>query len=801
MTEQGSLADLWRAAAEASEDAIFAIDAQGLILTWTRSGARLFGHAAEDIIGRPGATLFAHSQDSDDLIARVLAGERIERLQLDVRREDGMVVPMSLTLVPLAPGRGAFVLARDLAEQRMAQATLAESELRLRDAQELSQIGLWLWDRRSDILQMSDKLYRIHAVDPYEFDGTMTAYLDLVHPDDREALHADLDRAVTDLDSFEREYRFLRDEGEPGWVYARASVETGEAGEAIGLRGIAQDISERKRLETELASARDRAMEVSRLKSEFLATMSHEIRTPMNGVIGMVGLLLDSDLNPEQREYAETARMSGEALLTIINDILDFSKIEAGRLEQEVIDFDLRTVIEEVGELLGEQAHGKGLELAILMNPAVPTAVRGDPGRLRQVLINLVGNAIKFTREGEILVRAGVAEELDDEVLIRIEVSDSGVGIPAHARKALFEPFSQADASTTRVYGGTGLGLAISKQLVELMGGAIHVESEVGTGSVFTFTVRLLKQPQPRGPVPVPGLALKGLRVLIVDDNATNRKILGQQLAGAGMVPATADSGASATEALRAGLKDAQPFDLALLDMKMPETDGVELARAIHGQEALASLPLVLLTSGGLRGSATAAREAGIAAYLTKPVRHSHLLDAIATVMGGGGTDAPLVTRHTIAESRSRAHSRLLVADDNPVNQMVAVALLGKIGYRADVVGNGAEAVDAVSRIDYGAVLMDCQMPEMDGYEATGEIRRREAGGPHIPIIAMTAGALKGDRERCLAAGMDDYVAKPVQIDELAEALRRWVDRIPANGPDEPQTVPTRTNRPTGGER
>ena len=779
-TQDADLAALWTAAAEASEDALFAIDARGDVLTWALGAARLFGRPADDVVGRPAGALLAHGHDGADPIERVLAGERIERLPVDIRRDDGMVVPIALTLVPLGAGRGACVLAKDLTEQRVAQATLVESELRLREAQELSHVGLWLWERRSDALQMSDELYRSHELDPFEFEATMTAYLMLVHPDERDALRAGLARAVMAERSFEREYRIVRRGGDIGWIYARASVEVDDAGEVIGLRGIAQDISERKGLETELAAARDRAMEVSRLKSDFLATMSHEIRTPMNGVIGMIGLLLDGELEPQQRAYAETARSSGEALLTIINHILDFSKIEAGRLEQEIIDFDLRSVLEEVAELLAEQAHGKGLEIALLVRPGVPTSVRGDPGRLRQVVTNLVGNAVKFTHAGEVVVRAGVAEESDEDVLVRIEVADSGVGIPAAARPAMFEPFSQGDASTTRNYGGTGLGLAISKQLVELMGGEIQVESEDGRGSVFTFTVRLIKQPPPSRPVPVPRESLVGLRALIVDDNATNRFILAEQLNSAGIASGMADGGSAALDELRAALASDRRYDVVLLDMMMPERDGIEVAQAIRGDAALTAIPIVLLTSGGIRGSAGAARAAGIDAFLAKPVRQSHLFDAIAAVLGRGGAREPLVTQHTIAEARPRAHARLLVADDNVVNQMVAVAMLTKIGYRADVVANGAEAVEAASRIGYAAILMDCQMPEMDGYEATGEIRRRESGGAHVPIIAMTAGALAGDRERCTAAGMDDYVAKPVTIDELAGALRRCVDRDPS---------------------
>ncbi|MBI1889905.1 MAG: response regulator [Burkholderiales bacterium] len=556
-----------------------------------------------------------------------------------------------------------------------------------------------------------------------------------------------------DGSEFPAEASISKLQGKTEWIYA----------------AILRDVSSRQAYERELEAAKEKAEAAVQAKSMFLANMSHEIRTPLNAVIGMTSLMLSTQINEEQRDYTETIRASSEALLAIINDLLDYSKIEIGKLEIEHHPFDLRRCVEEAMDLLASTASEKGIDLAYMIEEGVPATILADAARLRQILVNLLSNAIKFTHYGEVVVLISAQQRTSGAYEIRFSVKDTGIGIPQDRLQDIFESFTQVDASTTRKYGGTGLGLAISKRLTEIMGGAMSVESEVGKGSTFTFTLiaEASGEQLAQNLLQEHSVAFAGKRILIVDDNSTNRRILVKQALLWGMVPSAAASAAEALDLVRHG----HAFDVGILDMSMPEMDGLQLAAEIRKYRDAKSLPLVMLTSVVHRTRTTEQPDIQFAAYLNKPIKPAALFEVLMHTLGGG-TPVPAAT--PLADTAKTAETislHILVAEDNTINQKVVKQLLLHLGYRADVVGNGVEALDAVERQAYDVVLMDVQMPELDGLEATRRIRKRFTGKSAPYIIAMTAIAMPGDREACFAAGVDAYVPKPVELDDLRESL------------------------------
>ncbi len=596
----------------------------------------------------------------------------------------------------------------------------------------------------------------------------------------------------------EQEWTYLRKDAGRLTVLVTITALRNNDGVLTGFLAIGKDITERKHAEealtqaaqqlarknAELAQARDAALKAAQAKSDFLATMSHEIRTPMNAIIGMTGLLLDTALTAEQRDFADTVRRSSDALLTIVNDILDFSKIEAGKLIFEEVAFDIRLAVEDTVDLLAEQAQTKGLELIAMVEASVPAGVMGDPGRLRQILVNLVSNAIKFTSSGEVFVHV-TRENEDDPNLLRFTVTDTGIGISPEAQAKLFQAFVQADSSTTRRFGGTGLGLAICQRLVSQMNGRVGIESRLGEGSTFWFTAQLPETVLVAPPSGLSWAQLRGKRILLVDPNNTVLKVLQQDLATKGIECVTARSSREAVDLAHAAVASQTPIDLALIELHLPDTDGFETAALLKQNPLTAAMRLVILTTVGRRGDGSTAQILGVDAYLTKPIRQTQLLECLCQLLvpntpaqlptSGSDTRPPLITRHTLNESQPAGSFRLLLAEDNPVNQKVACKMLEKLGYRVDVASNGQEAVAAHERTPYPLIFMDCQMPEVDGFEATALIRKMEGRSAHTPIVAMTANAMQGDRERCLAAGMDDYVAKPIRPKDLQTVLDTWL--------------------------
>ncbi|WP_296920008.1 response regulator [Thiohalocapsa sp.] len=674
-------------------------------------------------------------------------------------------------------------LNREVAERRRAEEALRSSE------REFRAIANYTYDWEDWTAPDGKLLWvnpAVERVSGYKVDEclAMPDYpLPMVHPQDRDAFRAQV-RELMDGNGGEHEFRLLHRDGSVSWAAISGQPIRDADGTSMGLRCSIRDITERRRAAEAMRQAKEAAEAASQAKSDFLANMSHEIRTPMVGVIGMTGLLRDSNLDAVQRDYVETIHNSGEALLDVINDILDFSKIEAKRMELEVTGFDLRATVEEVADMLALKAFEKGLQFNCLLPEGIPVRLRGDAGRLRQVLVNLTGNAIKFTEHGEVSVdvkRLDAADE-QDHCLLRFEVVDSGIGIDPARQVQLFQSFYQVDTTTTRRFGGTGLGLAISKQLVELMGGRIGVDSVSGRGSTFWCEIPFLLDPQPQAPAQPPDDVLVGRRVLIVDDNATNLRVLSEYLNAFGCIIDQAGGADEAKQRLGAASAAEEPYDIVVLDMMMPVVDGLTLGREIRRSGEYGEPKLVMLSSRDQRGDGRALEQAGFDAFFTKPVKRNvlhRLLVRLFEVPYGATEEQPAAP--AAAELPLDAPPlRILVAEDNPTNQKVALSMLKRLGYRADAVANGREALKALQLIPYDLVLMDVQMPEMDGLEATRRFRALEAGtGRRLPIIAMTAHASTADRDRCLAAGMDDFVTKPVQRESLGRTLAA---RLPAPG-------------------
>jgi two-component system, sensor histidine kinase and response regulator len=767
-------------------DAIVVLDKNFHLAYCNRAAERLFGWSTAEALGQPyrviAGTVVTENERKAihrDILTR---GSWNGEIICTSREGKKFVVSLSWSVLRDHGGNthGVIGIHRDITAPKQMEQALRATQDRLKLAQSALSLGTWEVDLASGTVECSDQLFRLYGIEQARERLSLEEWHSYIHPHDQRTA-TEFWKEFRHREPFESQYRVLWPDGSLHWFHSKALVVFDEHGRAIRVIGVDFDITQQKRTEEELALAKAAAEAASRAKSEFLANMSHEIRTPLNGVVGMTELALETDLNPEQREFLNTVKISADSLLTVINDILDFSKIEAGKLELDPTEFRLREFMEETCKLLALRAHQKGLELVCDVSPSAPEWVVGDASRIRQVLLNLVGNALKFTERGEVVVsldhRPGESAE---GIVLAIDVRDTGIGITPDQQKIIFQPFAQADGSTTRRYGGTGLGLTICQRLVSLMGGSIGMKSEVGKGSSFHFTVRVgISSDFPREDAPE-SQTLPSIPVLVVDDNSTNRRILAETLSRWGMQPLVANG---AREALKIYQSSGSPIRLILSDVHMPEIDGFDLAAEIRRQPG--SPIIILLTSGSHPGDMARCRELDVDAYLTKPIAQRELRAAIRRVVQplvdeAARSHSPLSFANPLPPQQIAIGSlRILLVEDNVVNQKVAVRVLEREGHSVEVASNGREALAALEREPFHLVLMDVQMPEMDGFEATAVIREQErVTGAHLPILAMTAHAMTGDQERCIAAGMDGFIAKPVRKADLIHAIHTVIAKF-----------------------
>ncbi len=761
---------------ESSDDAIIGVDLRAMITSWNAGAQRLYGYSAAEVHGKSASFLApeGHGNEISDLLARTTAEGAVRDFETVRVRKDGSLFDVSLTLSAVrdAAGRvtGASNIQRDISDRKHAETALALARADVDRLFVLSRDMMGIANRQGRFVRVNPAFEQILGFTPEEI--TARPFAEFIHPDDRSPA---VDRTAAhppDSELLEVENRCRCRDGSYRWLrWTRIVDQDGT------VFATARDVTERRQMDAELRASRTQALEASRLKSQFVANMSHEIRTPLSGVIGMAGLLANTQLDGEQREYVDAVQASGDALMAVIEDILDFSKIEAGRLELDQQRFDVRELVEGVCTMLAAAADDKAVELMSWIDHGVWERAYGDGPRLRQVLVNLVTNAVKFTAVGEIVLRVGVYDDGERPGLC-FELRDTGIGIDAAVTERIFDSFAQADSSTTRRYGGTGLGLAISKRLVELMGGQIAVKSILGEGSTFSFTVAVEPVTGDRRAVACP--RIRNVRTLIVDDNQTSRAILEGQLVSWGLSCRLTSDARAALVVLRAAERSGRPYQLVVLDAGMPHTGGVELAAAIRADPSLNGAKLVMLTTSGSGRIAPA--QAGINGFVTKPVHTRRLRDEITRVLD---ENAPSVATHGRSDGGRvdipglPGRPLVLVVDDVAINQQVARRLLEKRGCRVDLAADGRQALDRLAGTAYAVVFMDCQMPELDGYQATAEIRRREGTGRRTPVIAMTAHTGQRDRDRCLTAGMDDYISKPIDTTLLDDVLTRTLHAAP----------------------